>query len=327
MSRILITGSAQGLGRNAATALLDDGHQVVVHARSHHRAADLSDLAARGAAVVVGNLASLEQTRSLADQVNQLGRMDAVIHNAGVYGDTGRHPSLEGHPRVLTVNTLAPYLLTGLIQRPDRLIYLTSDMHTSGDDSLHDLDLEHPPLERHPGLLRQQAVRHRPRPRRRPPLARRDQPRRRPRLGTHPDGRPHRQRRPRTRPPHPDLARHHRRPRSPRGPVRSGNTADQPRSRPPPRTPPSRTDSSTSWPTSPATSSSRRLLRVRDPHAGHAQPSRGPHVTRICDGLTQTRHWPRAPDLFGLVGCFDNEGRLIWSLRDHRQTRSSLAID
>ena len=139
MSRILITGSAQGLGRNAATTLLDDGHQVVVHARSHHRAADLSDLAARGAAVVVGNLADLKQTRSVADQVNQLGRMDAVIHNAGVYGDTGRHPSLEDHPRVLTVNVLAPYLLTGLIQRPDRLIYLTSDMHTSGDDSLHDL--------------------------------------------------------------------------------------------------------------------------------------------------------------------------------------------
>jgi NAD(P)-dependent dehydrogenase (short-subunit alcohol dehydrogenase family) len=139
MSRILVTGSAQGLGRKAATALLDDGHQVVVHARSHQRATDLSDLADRGASVVFGNLASLEQVRSVADQVNQLGRMDAVIHNAGVYGDTGRHPGFEGHPRVLAVNTLAPYLLTGLIQRPDRLIYLTSDMHVSGDDSLRDL--------------------------------------------------------------------------------------------------------------------------------------------------------------------------------------------
>jgi NAD(P)-dependent dehydrogenase (short-subunit alcohol dehydrogenase family) len=139
MSRIVITGSAQGLGRNAATSLLDDGHHVVVHARSHQRAADLSDLTDRGATVVVGNLASLEQTRSVADQVNRLGRMDAVIHNAGVYGDTGRHPSPEGHPRVLTVNTLAPYLLTGLIRRPDRLIHLTSDMHTNGDASLEDL--------------------------------------------------------------------------------------------------------------------------------------------------------------------------------------------
>ena len=140
MSRILITGSAQGLGRNAATTLLDEGHHVVVHARSHQRAAELRDLTARGAIVVVGDLTSLEQTRSVADQVNQLGRMDAVIHNAGVYGDNGRHPSSEGHPRVLTVNTLAPYLLTGLIQRPDRLIFLTSDMHVSGDDSLRDLD-------------------------------------------------------------------------------------------------------------------------------------------------------------------------------------------
>ena len=66
--------------------------------------------------------------------------MDAIIHNAGVYGDRERHPSPEGHPRLLAVNTLAPYLLTGLIETPDRLIYLTSDMHVSGDDSLDDLD-------------------------------------------------------------------------------------------------------------------------------------------------------------------------------------------
>jgi NAD(P)-dependent dehydrogenase (short-subunit alcohol dehydrogenase family) len=140
MSRILITGSAQGLGRSAATTLLADGHQVVVHARDTSRAAALTDLVDRGAAVVIGDLTSAQQTRHLADQVNQLGRMDAVIHNAGVYGDRDRNPSPEGHPRMLAVNTLAPYLLTGLIERPERLIYLTSDMHISGDDSLNDLD-------------------------------------------------------------------------------------------------------------------------------------------------------------------------------------------
>jgi NAD(P)-dependent dehydrogenase (short-subunit alcohol dehydrogenase family) len=140
VARILITGSAQGLGRAAATTLLDDGHQVVVHARDTNRTAVLADLVDRGADLVVGDLASAQQTRDLADQVNQLGRMDAVIHNAGVYGDRERYPSPEGHPRVLAVNTLAAYLLTGIIERPDRLIYLTSDMHVSGDDSLHDLD-------------------------------------------------------------------------------------------------------------------------------------------------------------------------------------------
>ena len=96
MARILITGSAQGLGRAAATALLDDGHQVVVHARDTTRAAALRDLVDRGAAIVIGDLASAQQTRSLADQVNQLGRMDAIIHNAGVYGDRTATPPRKG---------------------------------------------------------------------------------------------------------------------------------------------------------------------------------------------------------------------------------------
>lgn len=74
MARILITGSAQGLGRNAATTLLDDGHQVVVHARSHPRAEDLADLAGRGADIVVGNLASLANSRpATGDRVVRLG--------------------------------------------------------------------------------------------------------------------------------------------------------------------------------------------------------------------------------------------------------------
>ena len=140
MTRVFIIGSAQGLGRSAAAQLLADGQQVVIHARNHERAATLTDLADHGASVVVGDLASMGETRDVADQVNRLGRMDAVIHNAGVYGDIPRQPTPEGHPRLLAVKTLAPYLLTGLIETPDRLIYLTSDMHTCGDDSLHDLD-------------------------------------------------------------------------------------------------------------------------------------------------------------------------------------------
>jgi hypothetical protein len=113
---------------------------VVVHARDTNCAAALTDLVDRGAALVVGDLASAPQTGHLADQVNQLGRMDPVIHNADVYSDRDRNPRPEGHPRVLAVDTLAPYVLRGLSRRPDRLIYLTSDMHVGGDDSLNDLD-------------------------------------------------------------------------------------------------------------------------------------------------------------------------------------------
>lgn len=147
MRRIFITGSSDGLGRAAARALMDEGHEVVLHARSPQRASALADLAPRAAGVVVGDLASAVETRSIADQVNKIGRMHAVIHNAGVYQEPGRGTTPEGHAKTLAVNTLAPYLLTALIERPDRLIYLSSGMHRGGGGSLSDIDWVQRPWE------------------------------------------------------------------------------------------------------------------------------------------------------------------------------------
>ncbi len=130
MARLFITGSADGLGRAAAQTLLDDGHQVVVHVRNSDRLEAVGDLVDRGAAVVVGDLADIEQTRGIAGDVNRLGRMDAVIHNAGVY--TG--------PQVLPVKIVAPYLLTALIDQPQRLVYLSSGAHRSGRANLDGVD-------------------------------------------------------------------------------------------------------------------------------------------------------------------------------------------
>jgi NAD(P)-dependent dehydrogenase (short-subunit alcohol dehydrogenase family) len=140
MARIFITGSTDGLGRAAARALIDEGHQIVLHARSHERASAFDDLASRSAGVVVGDLGSAVETRSVADQVNAIGRMDAVIHNAGTYSTAGRSPTKEGHATILAVNALAPYILTALIERPRRLVYLSSGMHRGGAGSLRDID-------------------------------------------------------------------------------------------------------------------------------------------------------------------------------------------
>src|SRR6185369_9651220 len=126
--RIFITGSTDGLGRAAAGALISEGHDVVLHARTRERAAALSDLS------------SAAETRELAGQVNQIGRMDAVIHNAGVFLEPSRAATAEGHAKTLAVNTLAPYMLTALIGRPDRLIYLSSGLHHAGTGSLRDID-------------------------------------------------------------------------------------------------------------------------------------------------------------------------------------------
>jgi NAD(P)-dependent dehydrogenase (short-subunit alcohol dehydrogenase family) len=138
--RIFITGSTDGLGRAAAVALMGDGHEVVLHVRTRERASALSDIVPDAAGVVFGDLSSAAQTRDLADQVNDIGRMDAVIHNAGVYLEPSRSTTAEGHAKTLAVNTLAPYLLTALIERPDRLIYLSSGLHHAGAGSLWDID-------------------------------------------------------------------------------------------------------------------------------------------------------------------------------------------
>ena len=140
MPRIFITGSTDGLGRAAARVLMGEGHDVVLHARSRDRAAALSDLAADAAGVVIGDLSSAAETRELAGQVDQIGRMDAVIHNAAVFLEPSRATTAEGHAKTLAVNTLAPYLLTALIDRPDRLIYLSSGLHHTGTGSLRDID-------------------------------------------------------------------------------------------------------------------------------------------------------------------------------------------
>jgi NAD(P)-dependent dehydrogenase (short-subunit alcohol dehydrogenase family) len=138
--RVFITGSTDGLGRDAAQTLIDEGHQVVLHARSKQRASALADLAPKAASVAIGDLSSATETRAIADQVNKIGRMDAVIHNAGIYREPNRGPTPDGHAKVLAVNVLAPYMLTQLIERPDRLIYLSSSMHYGGEASLRDVD-------------------------------------------------------------------------------------------------------------------------------------------------------------------------------------------
>ena len=119
---------------------MDGGHDVVLHARSSERASSLADLAPRALGIVIGDLQSAAETRSVAEQVNAIGRMDAVIHNAGVYRERDRGRTPEGHATTLAVNTLAPYMLTALMDRPGRLIYLSSNLHYSGEGPLNDID-------------------------------------------------------------------------------------------------------------------------------------------------------------------------------------------
>ncbi|MBL7930661.1 MAG: daunorubicin C-13 ketoreductase, partial [Bacteroidia bacterium] len=88
-------------------------------------------------AILSADLASIAETKELAAKVNALGRFDAIIHNAGVYNVSGNSP--DGLPLVFAVNSIAPYILTCLIGKPKRLIYLSSDMHLGADPKLGNL--------------------------------------------------------------------------------------------------------------------------------------------------------------------------------------------
>jgi NAD(P)-dependent dehydrogenase (short-subunit alcohol dehydrogenase family) len=140
MARIFVTGSADGLGQMATRLMVEDGHRVVLHARNERRAKEALAAVPAAETAVSGDLSSIAECRNVAAQVNSLGAFDAVIHNAGVgYREPRRIETVDGLSHVFAINTLAPYILTALIRKPKRLVYLSSGMHRSGDPSLKDL--------------------------------------------------------------------------------------------------------------------------------------------------------------------------------------------
>jgi NAD(P)-dependent dehydrogenase (short-subunit alcohol dehydrogenase family) len=144
MARIFVTGSADGLGKMAAELMVAAGHKVVLHARNEQRAAAAHAAIPDAEAVVIGDLSSIDATREVANQVNQLGAFDAVIHNAAIgYRERQRTATVDGLPNVFAVNSLAPYILTALINRPKRLVYMSSGMHHDAQPELDDLTWTH----------------------------------------------------------------------------------------------------------------------------------------------------------------------------------------
>jgi NAD(P)-dependent dehydrogenase (short-subunit alcohol dehydrogenase family) len=109
---------------------MSTGHDVVVHARNQERAAVLDALVDRGADLAIGDFADRDDVRRVAAELNDAKPLDAVIHNAGVWSG----------PAVMPVNIIAPYLLTALLPRPRRLVYLSSSSHYGGRPSTAGVD-------------------------------------------------------------------------------------------------------------------------------------------------------------------------------------------
>jgi NAD(P)-dependent dehydrogenase (short-subunit alcohol dehydrogenase family) len=138
----------------AGRLLAAEGHAVVLHARNKSRAEEVqaalcqSELA-QAAGVITGDLAGLAGMRQVAEQANAAGPFDAVVHNAGVGHRQPPHrvATEDGLSLVFAVNVLAPYVLTALIERPARLVYLSSGLHRGADAELGDAQWERRPWD------------------------------------------------------------------------------------------------------------------------------------------------------------------------------------
>ncbi|KAM5344421.1 hypothetical protein ACJ41O_012957 [Fusarium nematophilum] len=138
MVRVFITGSSDGIGQAAAKLLADQGHQVILHARNADRAASAHAAVPKAQAVVIGDLSSIAETKKLAQEANAAGPFDAIVHNAGIWSSSAS--TSDGIATVFAINTLAPYILTCLMDKPaSRLLFMSSDSHYGGDDRLQNV--------------------------------------------------------------------------------------------------------------------------------------------------------------------------------------------
>ncbi len=150
----LVTGSTDGIGRQAALELARAGQTVIVHGRSRPRVeAALAWLRERapGADVdgVSFDLGSLTSVRRGAREVaERWPALSVLVNNAGLFA-AEQTRSADGIELTLAVNHVGPFLLTHLLTplleraAPARVINLSSVAHARGQLRLDDLNLEH----------------------------------------------------------------------------------------------------------------------------------------------------------------------------------------
>ncbi len=131
MAKIFITGSSDGLGLYTAKELLHLGHEVVLHAKNEQRAKETILKFQSNIKVLIADLSKFQEVKQLAKEVNDLGNFDVIIHNAGVFNSSGEE--------IFKINVLAPFILTALINKPKKLIYIGSNMHAQGKIDLENL--------------------------------------------------------------------------------------------------------------------------------------------------------------------------------------------
>jgi NAD(P)-dependent dehydrogenase (short-subunit alcohol dehydrogenase family) len=150
---ILITGSTDGIGRQAALELAATGAKIIVHGRDTVRGERIVNeirtaTGNRNVDLLVADFSSLQQVRQLAGKIlSWYERLDVLVNNAGVFMKS-REMTEEGHEMTFAVNHLAPFLLTNLLlgllrnSSPARVITVASVAHMRGKMDFENLQGE-----------------------------------------------------------------------------------------------------------------------------------------------------------------------------------------
>jgi retinol dehydrogenase 14 len=151
MKTVLITGSTDGIGLQAAINLAKKGHHIIVHGRSSEKAERTAQSVREKSdnpkvSSLAGDFSSFEQVRKMATEINQkFSDLDILINNAGVYM-TERKETRDGHEMTFQVNYLSPCLLTFLVldtlrkKTETRIVNVASIAHQSAHLDLNDLE-------------------------------------------------------------------------------------------------------------------------------------------------------------------------------------------
>lgn len=142
---ILVTGSTDGIGKQTVLDLAQTGATMLLHGRNRARGERVVDEIKKATGndrieIFIADFSSLNDVRSLAEQVRQkYNTLDVLINNAGVY-ETRHRTSEDGFEMTFAVNHLAPFLLTYLLldllkkAAPSRIINVSSIAHASSID-------------------------------------------------------------------------------------------------------------------------------------------------------------------------------------------------
>jgi len=147
---VLITGATAGIGRVTARELAVAGAHILLVARNREKAEATRRWIRRAVPdaevdLVVADLSSMAQVRSVAEQVSSRGALNVLVNNVGAIFQQ-KTETVDGIEMTFALNHLAPFLLTNLLRdalrrgAPSRVVTVSSAAHLRTGMNFDDLE-------------------------------------------------------------------------------------------------------------------------------------------------------------------------------------------